>query len=123
MNDNNNIEEFLRENKPRVKDDPTFLLETQRRMRQVEGIKSEVDRQRRYGRTMLIITLVLGILIGAAAVLIVYTYPADANIGFIDSIRTILDPWKQYLILPVAVLSLILTFVLSQGHRQKAGAW
>ena len=123
MNDNNNIEEFLRENKPRVKDDPTFLLETQRRMRQVEGIKSEVDRQRRYGRTMLIITLVLGILIGVAAVLIVYTHPADANIGFIDSIRAILDPWKQYLILPVAVLSLILTFVLSQGHRQKAGAW
>lgn len=123
MNDNNNIEEFLRQNKPRVKNDPTFLLETQRRMRQVEGIKSEVDRQRRYGRTMLIITLVLGILIGAAAVLIVYTYPADANVGVIESIRAMLDPWKQYLILPVAVLSLILTFVLSQGRRKKAGAW
>ena len=123
MNDNNNIEEFLRQNKPRVKNDPTFLLETQRRVRQVEGIKSEVDRQRRYGRTMLIITLVLGILIGAAAVLIVYTYPADANVGVIESIRAMLDPWKQYLILPVAVLSLILTFVLSQGRRKKAGAW
>lgn len=123
MNDNNNIEEFLRQNKPRVKYDPTFLLETQRRVRQVEGIKSEVDRQRRYGRTMLIITLVLGILIGAAAALIVYTYPADANVGVIESIRAMLDPWKQYLILPVAVLSLILTFVLSQGRRKKAGAW
>ena len=39
------IDEFLRENKPEVKDDPTFLLETRRRMEVVEGIKAEVDRQ------------------------------------------------------------------------------
>ena len=39
------IEDFLRENKPQVKEDPTFILEAQRRMEQVEGIKAEVDRQ------------------------------------------------------------------------------
>ena len=33
------IDEFLRENKPAVKDDPTFLLETRRRLDAVEGIE------------------------------------------------------------------------------------
>ena len=36
------IDDFLRTNRPEVKDDPTFLLETYRRMDQVEGIKAEV---------------------------------------------------------------------------------
>ena len=35
------IEDFLRENKPQVKEDPTFILEAQRRMVQVEGIKAQ----------------------------------------------------------------------------------
>jgi hypothetical protein len=46
----NEIDEFLRANKPAVKDDPTFLLETRRRLEAVEGIKAEVDRQRSRGR-------------------------------------------------------------------------
>ena len=46
---NNNIESILRESKPQVKDNPAFLLEVQQKMRAVEGIKNEVDRQRRYG--------------------------------------------------------------------------
>ena len=36
------IDEFLRDNKPALKDDPTFLLKTRRRLEQVEGIKAEV---------------------------------------------------------------------------------
>ena len=50
---NTDIESLLRENKPHVKDNPTFLLEVQHKMRAVDGIKSEVDRQRRYGRQAL----------------------------------------------------------------------
>ena len=50
MNRNKDIESFLRENRPQVKANPTFLLVVQRKMREVEGIKSEVDRQRKYGR-------------------------------------------------------------------------
>ena len=46
----NEIDEFLRANKPAVHDDPTFLLETRRRLEAVEGIKAEVDRQRSRGR-------------------------------------------------------------------------
>ena len=55
------IEDFLRENRPITKDDPTFILETQRRMEQVEGIKGEVDRQRRHGRVALILALAAGL--------------------------------------------------------------
>lgn len=47
---NTDIESLLRENKPHVKDNPTFLLEVQHKMRAVDGIKSEVDRQRQIGR-------------------------------------------------------------------------
>ena len=54
-----NIDSFLRENKPQVKDNPTFLLEVQHKMRAVEGIKTEVYRQRRFGRTGLIATAVI----------------------------------------------------------------
>ena len=50
----NDIEDFLRDNKPQVKEDPTFILEAQRRMEQVDGIKAEVDRQRTRGRVALL---------------------------------------------------------------------
>lgn len=49
---NTDIESLLRGNKPQVKDNPTFPLEVQQKMRTVEGIKSEVDRQRRYVRSV-----------------------------------------------------------------------
>lgn len=98
------IEEFLRENKPIVKENPTFLLEAQRKMRSVEGIKAEVDRQRRYGRTILICTLVAGMLLGAISIAIAYIYPIKTDIlgeGLWENIRLFMDAWKAYLIIPV----------------------
>ena len=62
---NNDIESILRDRKPQVKENPTFLLEVQQKMRAVEGIKNEVDRQRRYGRSSVIVALVLGLIVGA----------------------------------------------------------
>ena len=69
------IEDFLRENKPQVKEDPTFILQAQRRMEQVEGIKAEVDRQSHRGRIALIAALVTGLVIGIAATAIAFLYP------------------------------------------------
>ena len=77
MNRNKDIESFLRENRPQVKDNPTFLLEVQRKMREVEGIKAEVDRQQKYGRIALVITLVFGLLLGALTMLLTYFVPVD----------------------------------------------
>ena len=117
------IEDFLRENKPVVKDNPTFILEARRRMETVEGIKAEVDRQRCYGRLALIITLMAGLLLGVVATAIAFLYPIDAESvgkGVLDSIRLFLTTWKQYLLLPVALLAIALSLVLMSGKRGRS---
>lgn len=120
MNKKDNIEDFLRDNRPIVKDDPTFLMETNRRLKTVEGIKAEVDRQRVQGSMALIVTLVIGIVIGAFAVLIGYMHPFDLEQmkeGFLFNMLIFLQTWKQYLIIPVAILFISLSFVLSSGRK------
>jgi len=120
MNGKDNIEEFLRNTKPQVKDDPTFLLETQRRMKQVEGIKAEVDRQRVQGRMTLIVTLVIGIVIGAVATFIGYVCPfSQENVA--DSafagILLFITAWKQYFFILLAALSVSLSLLLARTRK------
>ena len=115
------IEQYLSENKPQVKDDPTFLLEARRRMESVEGIKSEVDRQRRYGRVVLIVALAVGLAVGILVTLAAFLFPVDlqsAGNGIIDSIRAFLEQWKRYLPIPVALIAITLSLVLSSGNRR-----
>lgn len=117
----NEIDEFLRGNKPAVKDDPTFLLETRRRMEAVEGIKAEVDRQRSRGRLALVIALAAGLAVGFFATAIAFLYPLDAasaGEGLWQSVRLFLSTWKQYLFLPVAILAIAFGLVLSKGGRK-----
>ena len=114
------IETFLRDNKPQVKADPTFLLETRRRMKAVEGIKSEVDRQRSRGRVALIAALAVGLALGVVATAIAFLYPVDATSvheGLWQGIRLFLDSWKQYLMLPVALLAILLGLVLARSPK------
>lgn len=114
------IEEFLRENKPQVKDDPTFLLEAQRRMEQVEGIKAEVDRQRRHGHIALIVALTAGLAVGVLATALAFLYPVDAQAlgnGLLESVRVFLQTYRQYLLLPVAILAIALGMVLGREKR------
>ena len=120
MNGKDNIEEFLRSNKPQLKDDPTFLLETNRRLKQVEGIKAEVDRQRTHGRMALIVTLILGIVICAAAVIIGYICPVDLNKlnqGALAGIIVFLTTWKEYFLILAAALSVSLSYILSRTRK------
>lgn len=114
------LEDFLRNNKPVVKDDPTFLLKTRQRMEAVEGIKAEVDRQRSHGCKALIVALIAGLAIGAAATAMAYLYPVDANSvseGLLDNIRVFLTTWKQYLVFIVAALAITLGLVLTRGEK------
>ena len=95
MNDKN-IEEFLRNSKPVVKDDPTFILETRRRLETVEGIKEEVDRQRRHGRSAVLAALFLGLLAGILVTAIAVLFPEGTIIlkeGLRKSLNTIPDDW------------------------------
>ncbi len=111
------IEDFLRENRPITKDDPTFILETQRRMEQVEGIKEEVDHQRRHGRVALILALAAGLALGVFATVIAFLYPLDvesASDGIVQSVRLFLQSYRQYLLMPVALLAIVLGIVLSR---------
>lgn len=114
------IEDFLKENKPIVKDDPTFLLKTRQRMEAVEGIKAEVDRQRTHGRKALIVALIIGLIMGSVATAMAYLYPVDANTvgeGMLNSVRAFLTTWKQVLIYIVAALALTLGVVLTRGEK------
>lgn len=121
MNRNKDIESFLRENRPQVKDNPTFLLEVQRKMREVEGIKSEVDRQRKSGRIALVVTLVFGLLLGALTMLLTYLIPVDelVNIDIFTSIRLCVEPIKEYLIVPLIACAVAL-FVVLYSSRQNS---
>ena len=112
------LEDFLRENKPAVQDDPTFLLETRKRMDAVEGIKAEVDHQRSHGRVVVIVTLAIGVAVGMLAMALAFLFPAvPAREGIWQSIRLFLDSWKQYLMFPVAALAILLGIVLSGPVR------
>jgi hypothetical protein len=111
------IEDFLRENKPRVKNDPAFILEAQRRMESVEGIKSEVDRQHRRGRVALVVALAAGLAVGVLVTALAFLYPVDPESmadGFWDSARLFVQTWKMYLMVLVAVLAVALGLVLSR---------
>lgn len=122
MNRNKDIESFLRENRPQVKDDPTFLLMVQRKMRKVEGIKSEVDRQRKSGRIALVVTLVLGLLLVALTMLLTYLIPVDelVDIDIFASIRLCVEPIKEYLIVPLIACAVALFSAL---YTSRQNSW
>jgi hypothetical protein len=84
-------------------------------MRAVEGIKSEVDRQRRYGRMALIAALAVGLVCGIGVILLAYLYPIDPEAiskGVISSIRSFIGTWKHYLLIPVIGCAVALWFTL-----------
>ncbi len=112
------IESFLRGSKPKVKDNPAFLLEVQQKMREVDGIKKEVDRQRSFGRIAMVSALCLGLLAGAFAMLLLYLYPIDNEIignSIIEKIRIFIGPWKHYLMLSVAGCAIALGVLFGTG--------
>lgn len=116
---NKDIESILRDSRPQVQDNPAFLLEVQQKMRAVEGIKNEVDRQRRYGRTALILALVSGLILGAAAISLSYLFPIDTAVisdGILSDIRVFLESYRQYLLLPIAGCAISLGVIFG---RQK----
>ena len=111
-----NIDSFLRENKPQVKDNPTFLLEVQHKMRAVEGIKSEVDRQRRFGRTGLIATAVVCVFIGIALVIL----SDQLSVALKDILvwaSTLAGAYSYHVMIAIAACAVVLG--LSAGRKAK----
>lgn len=118
------LEQYLKDHKPVVKDDPTFLLEAQRRMEQVAGIKGEVDRQRHHGRRALVIALCAGLVLGMAVSAIAFFYPVNPESmgqGILDSLRLFLQDYREYFLLPTALIAIALALVLFRN--KKGSAW
>ena len=119
MNDQQ-LESFLREHRPETEKDPTFILETRRRMAAVEGIKAEVDRTRNTGRGALVAALVAGIAISTIATAVAFLYPVNPDLiasSLTDKARLFLDSYKQFLVPGVATLVVTLSLVLSLRRR------
>ena len=99
------LEKLLRENRPAVKDDPAFLLEVRQRLNAVEGIKDEVDRQRRLRHFTLSLTLLIGIVTGCLVTAFILLAP-------MDSIRTFVGEWKLYIAIAASIsITLISVFL------------
>lgn len=100
-----NIESLLREHKPQVKDNPAFLSEVQHKMGAVEGLKKEMDRQRRFGRIALVAALIAGTLVGGLAMFLIWLYPVGSEVGapeLIVNIKVLIEPYRQYVLLLIA---------------------
>ena len=116
-----NIEELLRDSKPVVKDDPTFMLKTLRNMEQVEGIKGEVDRQRRHGRAAVLAALGIGMIAGLFIAATAVFFPGAME-ALSQPIRDTLDtiPYSlKMFVLTIAILAVTLGLLVPTRHRSR----
>ena len=109
------LEKYLRESRPVVKDEPAFMLEVQQRLTTVEGIKNEVDRQRRQGRFVILVTLFIGVAAGIMATVFVMIFPLDIIKGQLADFTTLLAPWKPYLAIAAAIAISLLSIYLGDS--------
>lgn len=111
----NNIDNFLRENKPQVKDDPTFILETKNRMNLLEGIKDEVDHNRKTGLLAIIAALTIGLAIGITATVCILLAPKiqiQSPDAILASVEEVLQAWKYLIFALTAACALALSILL-----------
>jgi hypothetical protein len=80
-----------------AKDNPAFMLEVRQRLDAVEGIKDEVDRQRRLRQITLSVTLLIGIVAGCLITAFILLAP-------LDSIRAFIGEWKLYIAVAVSIV-------------------
>lgn len=107
MNEND-LNILLRTNKPVVKDDPAFMLKARQRMNAVEGIKNEVDRQRKHALIALSVTLLIGLAAGILITVFILLAP-------IDSIRALIGEWKLYIEVGVSIVFTLIAIYLGNG--------
>ena len=107
----NDIEHYLRENKPETPAEGQFLIETSARLNAVEGIRQEVVRSRRRGRIALVIALAAGLVLGCLATAVVLLYPVEplrAEQTFLTGFVATLQGAKEYLFGLIAACALAL---------------
>ena len=108
------IEQYLRDNKPEMPEEGQFLVETNARLRNVEGGKKCVNEDLRRRRMALIITLAVGLALGCLISLWVVFYPMpsiEVGQSAIARIMAGLKEWKDFLIALVAGCAIALGVV------------
>ena len=108
------IEQYLRDNKPEMPEEGQFLVETNARLCNVEGVKKCVDEDRHHGRITLVIALAAGLVLGCLTSLLITLYPLpsiEINHSAIAKAVATLQEWKEFLISLVAVCAIALGLV------------
>ena len=115
------IEQYLRDNKPEMPEEGQFLVETNARLRNVEGVKKCVDEDLRRIRMALIIALAVGLGLGCLATLLIVFYPMpsiEVGQSAIARIMAGLKEWKDFLIVLVAGCAIALGVVFLTRKKE-----
>ena len=120
----NDIEQFLRENKPQQPSEEDFMIEVNSRLEAVEAIKRAVSAERKRSRTLLLAALAAGLLVGCLITVIILLHPvAPGSIGtqFIARLSIFLQGWARYIIMLLiagGAIALGLAFASPRRERQ-----
>ena len=115
------IEQYLRDNKPEMPEEGQFLVETNARLCNVEGVKKCVDEDRHRGRMALIIALAFGLGLGCLMTLLVMSFPLpsiEVDQSAIAKISAGLMEWKEFLIALVAGCAIALGVVFLTRKKE-----
>ena len=119
----NDFEQYLRDNRPDIPAEDQFLIETNARLNAVEGIKQTVDEEHRRGRVALVVALAIGLVVGMLIATLVLMWPtifASAGLNGLSALTRaveFLQPWKYFLLLPIAGCAIALGLILPNRKR------
>lgn len=113
------IESFLKNHKPHVKENPAFLLEAQQKMRAVDGVKSEVDRQRQYGRITIMAAIIVGLIAGLLIGVSEFAIPEDFAVDAVADIKVFINTWKPLLLAVIPICAIVIG-LLSGKSKSKS---
>ncbi len=122
------IEQILRENKPQAPAEGQFMIETNARLNNVEGIRQTVEAERRRGRVALVAALVAGLVIGCLVTLFAMLYPIHlpalngtllpGDGGFLARAAEYLRDYRAILFAAIASCAIALGLVLTFRKRE-----
>ena len=115
------IEQYLRDNKPEMPEEGQFLVETNARLSNVEGVKKCVDEERHRGRMALIIALAVGLGLGCLTTLLVVFCPlpsVEFGRSAVARVLAGLKEWKEFMIALVAVCAIALGVVFMARKKE-----
>lgn len=124
----NDIEQFLRDNRPQTPSEDNFIIEMNARLEAVEGIRRTVAEEKRRGRRLMLAALGAGLILGGlvAAVLILHpALPETVGVKWLTAIRgaaagfqNVLKIAPQALSLLIAALAITLGLVVLKPRRR-----